>query len=60
MVGNNAWTQNIKEWIEQNHPNLAIAGYKITSPDTTDYNCIAWAAGSTEEWWWPDAKGQDY
>jgi hypothetical protein len=60
MVGNNAWTQNIKEWIEQNHPNLVITGYKITSPDTTDYNCIAWAAGSTEEWWWPDAKGQDY
>ncbi|MEK0192863.1 DUF7689 domain-containing protein [Microcoleus anatoxicus] len=41
MVGNNAWMQNIKEWIEQNHPNLVTTGYKITSPDTTDYNCIA-------------------
>lgn len=60
MVGNNAWQQNIKEWIEQNHPNLVAAGYQITSPDTTDYNCIAWAAGNTEEWWWPDDKGQDY
>lgn len=60
MVGNNAWIQNIKEWIEENHPNLVTTGYKITSSDTTDYNCIAWAAGSTEEWWWPDAKGQDY
>lgn len=38
MVGNNAWMQNIKEWIEQNHPNLVKTGYKITSSDTTDYN----------------------
>ncbi|MDQ2100152.1 MAG: hypothetical protein QQW96_21190 [Tychonema bourrellyi B0820] len=44
MVGNNAWMQNIKEWIEQNHPNLVTTGYQITSSDTTDYNCIAWRA----------------
>ncbi|MCL1472282.1 DUF7689 domain-containing protein [Argonema antarcticum] len=60
MVENNPWIQNIKEWIEQNHPNLVTTGYQITSSDTTDYNCIAWAAGSTEEWWWPDAKSGDY
>ena len=44
MVENNAWMQNIKEWIEQNHPNLVTTGYQITSSDTTDYNCIAWRA----------------
>src|SRR5262249_25482751 len=21
---------------------------------TREYNCIAWAAGDTEHWWWPD------
>jgi hypothetical protein len=21
---------------------------------TTDYNCIAWAASETTDWWWPD------
>jgi len=25
-----------------------------TSPATTDYNCIAWAAGDTKRWWWPN------
>jgi hypothetical protein len=24
------------------------------SPATTDYNCIAWAASDTDNWWWPD------
>lgn len=25
-----------------------------TSPETTAYNCIAWAAGDIRRWWWPD------
>lgn len=24
-----------------------------TSERTRKYNCIAWAAGDTEKWWWP-------
>lgn len=24
------------------------------SPATIDYNCIAWAASDTSNWWWPD------
>ena len=26
---------------------------ETTSPPSTKYNCIAWAAGDTERWWWP-------
>ena len=26
----------------------------VTSPATTNYNCIAWAAGDQNRWWWPD------
>jgi hypothetical protein len=35
-------------------PNLIPGEYTYTSPPTIDYNCIAWAAGDTEAWWWPD------
>ena len=24
------------------------------------YNCVAWAAGSTDKWWWPDRMEQIY
>jgi hypothetical protein len=34
-------------------PGLARGGYTITSPSTNSYNCIAWAAGDTANWWWP-------
>jgi hypothetical protein len=43
--------------LEQFFPDLVRTGYSITSPATTDYNCIAWAAGVTDEWWWPDGMG---
>lgn len=33
--------------------------FRITSPDTIDYNCIAWAAREDFRWWWPD-KAMDY
>jgi hypothetical protein len=38
-------------------PNLAPTGYVTTSPATFTYNCIAWAAGVTDDWWWPDPMG---
>jgi len=34
-------------------PRLAAAPYRITSPRTRDYNCIAWAMEDTLQWWWP-------
>ncbi len=40
--------------IEACFPQIAQAGYGITSPQTPRYNCIAWAAGDTRKWWWPD------
>jgi hypothetical protein len=38
-------------------PNLAPTGYAVTSPADGAYNCIAWAAGVTDDWWWPDPMG---
>lgn len=42
--------RDIEGWF----PDLRCSGYSITSPATAEYNCIAWAAGDTERWWWPD------
>jgi hypothetical protein len=42
-------------------PGLAHGGYQVTSPRDSDYNCIAWAAGDTHNWWWPGGDvGKEY
>ena len=38
-------------------PELVRIGYAVTSPPTLEYNCIGWAAGEDDRWWWPDAAG---
>jgi hypothetical protein len=43
--------------LESFFPDLASTGYTITSPATPVYNCIAWAAGVVDDWWWPDPMG---
>ena len=37
-------------------PNLSRPGYSVTSPESSLYNCVAWAAGDSTDWWWPDAN----
>jgi DNA modification methylase len=49
-----------KSEIETSFPNLKNCSYSIASPSTVEYNCIAWAAGDNEAWWWPDANNQYY
>jgi hypothetical protein len=34
-------------------PGLRTTPYRVTSPAEPAYNCIAWAAGATTDWWWP-------
>ena len=34
-------------------PRLTADNYRETSAATWDYNCIAWALGITDAWWWP-------
>lgn len=60
MVMNEDWIARVKAWIERDFPNLSANGYEITSPDTINYNCIAWAAGDDQRWWWPDSQNIDY
>ena len=41
-------------------PALNEGNSRLTSPADEGYNCIAWAAGDTERWWWPDSLEQAY
>jgi hypothetical protein len=42
-------------------PKLDTASkFEIKSPCTKEYNCIAWAAGEDDRWWWPDKSGDKY
>jgi hypothetical protein len=34
-------------------PRLTGDNYRITSAASWEYNCVAWAAGVTDAWWWP-------
>jgi hypothetical protein len=43
------------EQVQDALPRLTADNYRVTSPATWDYNCIAWAAGVTDAWWWPIA-----
>jgi len=37
-------------------PSLTSGNHRITSAASRHYNCIAWAAGEQESWWWPDPE----
>lgn len=39
--------------VERSFPRLAGTGWLLTSPATSEYNCIAWAAGDDGAWWEP-------
>lgn len=45
--------------IEDCFPQITQTGYRLTSPQTPRYNCIAWAAGDTRKWW-PDPSPYAY
>lgn len=51
------------EWLQQSRgtfPALDETNCQPTSPFDEGYNCIAWAAGDTKKWWWPDPLEQLY
>lgn len=46
--------RNLK--LERAFSNLGPTDYCVTSDETQQYNCIAWAAGRSDRWWWPDPQ----
>lgn len=45
---------------ERHFPYLTRDLYEVKSVETPDYNCIAYAAGEENRWWWPDSSGVYY
>jgi hypothetical protein len=48
------------DWPLAGFPLLNAENCIITSSASTKYNCIAWAAGNSARWWWPDALESYY
>ena len=39
------------ENLERLFPGLRRESFRVTSPESPEYNCVAWAAGETHRWW---------
>jgi len=52
-VGKEAGFELVADPFIATFPRLATGGYRIISAATTRYNCIAWAAGRNDRYWWP-------
>ena len=48
----------VQSILETLFPNLRHTTYSVDSEQTTDYNCVAWAAGISDDWWWPEEGSQ--
>lgn len=45
-----------KTQIRRTFPKLSLTDLKVTSPPDLTYNCIAWAAGEEDRFWWPSPQ----
>jgi hypothetical protein len=43
-----------RRYLEALFPMLAQRAYAVRGAPDKKYNCVAWAMGFTDEWWWPD------
>lgn len=43
-----------EEYFRNRFPGLRDGEFRITSPETTAYNCVAWAGGEDSRKWYPD------
>jgi hypothetical protein len=46
--------------LETLFPGLRGTPYLLTSPVERRYNCVAWAAGFSDDWWWPGPEATTY
>ena len=50
---------DVHQWMQENFGYLRSSLYAIKSLNVDDYNCIAWAAGYTDQPWWPSKNPDD-
>lgn len=51
------WNEEWARWVQGCFSNLRQGGFKLTSVESVEYNCIAWAAKDSTRWWWPSVEG---
>ena len=51
---------SLEQSLKSEFPSLRADNHKITSPRADEYNCIAWAAGENDRWWWPSPSPYAY
>jgi hypothetical protein len=51
-MGPSAWVF-VRMSLEDLFPLLQGKSFTVTSNANADYNCVAWAIGQTQGWWWP-------
>jgi hypothetical protein len=49
----------MSEHLQTLFPRLQTTPFRVTSPAEHKYNCIAWAANDTSDWWWPEGQAPD-
>jgi hypothetical protein len=49
----------MSEYLQALFPGLRTKPFRVTSPADRKYNCIAWAANDTSDWWWPERNAPD-
>ncbi len=42
--------------LERKFPKIKDVGYRVTSAEAEDYNCIAWTIGRDDIWLWSIPK----
>lgn len=47
--------EKARAWVIARFPALDQNAFEVTSEPTRVYNCIAWAVGDTENFWWPNS-----
>jgi hypothetical protein len=58
MNGRMTWADYIINNLRQSFEHITEFNSRPTSPDSSDYNCIAWAYGRNDIWCHPDSEGQ--
>lgn len=43
----------VRQFLVGKFPGLGQSPFEITSAQDRSYNCIAWAAGQSQKFWWP-------
>lgn len=51
---------DLSDFQEAYFPGLRRGRYHVSSPETDEYNCIAWAAHVDDRWWDPSGNPNTY